>query len=233
MLDVKAGLAVHARGGDRGYYPPLRSPMHGGPDPIAVASSYRDVSGLLDLYLADLDALAGAPPRLDLYRDLADLGLSLWVDAGLRVADDAGPLLDAGVSTVIAGTETLGGRLALAALVGRLADRLVFSVDIRGDRILAGPGSDWGTTDPVELARVAASMGCGRVLLLDLSAVGTGGGPSVSRVAALRVAEPSLRISAGGGVRGLDDVDALSRAGALSVLVGSALHSGEITRSGG
>lgn len=232
VLDVKAGLAVHAVGGDRAHYPPLRSPVHGGPDPIDLASSFRDISGLDHLYLADLDAIAGSPPSLGIYRALAELGLTLWVDAGLRDADGVGPLLDARVSTVVAGTETLGGRRALAGLLDAVGDRLMLSVDIRGDRCLVAPGSDWGTTDPVEIARSAGSMGCRRVLLLDLSTVGTGLGPGVSRVAELRRADPSLVISAGGGVRGPGDIEALRRAGASSAVVGTALHSGAITRSG-
>src|SRR5947209_7775724 len=58
VLDLKAGLAVHAVAGDRAYYQPIRSILHQGSDPIGLARAYRDKLGLSDLYVADLDAIA-------------------------------------------------------------------------------------------------------------------------------------------------------------------------------
>ena len=222
MLDVQAGIAVHARGGDRGYYPPLRSRMHGGPDPIAVGAWYRDVLGFSDVYVADLDAIAGAAPSAGLYRGLQALGLSTWVDAGLRGAADADRL--GGVSAVVAGTETLAGPGALAGLAARLGERLVLGVDIRAGRAVVAPGADWGTTDPVEVGLRSASLGCRRLLLLDLSGVGTGQGPDLERLGRLRGADPGLWIAVGGGVGGRADLDRLREAGASAALVGSMLH---------
>ncbi len=109
VLDIMAGLAVHAIGGDRGHYRPLRSLLHEGADPVGMARAYRDALGLRDLYLADLDAIAGAPPRVALYRELRGLGLGLWVDAGVRDASSLPPLLDSGAGTIVVGLETVRG----------------------------------------------------------------------------------------------------------------------------
>ena len=61
VLDLQGGQAVHAIAGDRAHYRPIQSVLHEGPDPIGLARAYRDSLGLRDLYLADLDAIAGAP----------------------------------------------------------------------------------------------------------------------------------------------------------------------------
>src|SRR5437016_8035284 len=115
VLDLKAGQAVRAVGGDRAHYRPVHSVLHDAPDPIGLARAYRDRLGLADLYLADLDAIAGSPPASALFRALADLGLHLWVDAGVRGPSCLPPLIDAGVGTVVAGLETVHDPESLAA----------------------------------------------------------------------------------------------------------------------
>ena len=92
VIDLKGGRAVHAIGGRRDQYQPLRSVWQASPLPIPLAVALRDGLGLDSLYLADLDAIAGGP-RISLYRGLADLGLDLWIDAGLRDARSPDPLL--------------------------------------------------------------------------------------------------------------------------------------------
>ncbi len=177
VLDIRQGRAVHAVAGDRAYYGPLRSVLHGGPDPIALARAGRDVWGLGDLYLADLDAILGeSPPDLSLLRALRGLGLDLWVDAGVRDADDLPGLLGAGVDRVVVGLETVSGPEALAGIVDRAgADRVVFSLDLVEGRPMVDTVPRWGTDDdPSELALRAIAGGVRRIIRLDLARVGTG-----------------------------------------------------------
>ena len=63
VLDLKAGRPVHAIGGNRAHYEPLRSILHpAGADPVELARACRDRLGLRELYVADLDAILGAAP---------------------------------------------------------------------------------------------------------------------------------------------------------------------------
>src|SRR5262245_10622635 len=105
VLDLKEGRAVHAVGGRRQHYQPLRSILHTNSRPIPLARAIRDLLGLETLYLADLDAIAGRPANLVLYQELVALGLHLWVDAGLRDVRSAAPLLelDGSGSTLVVG----------------------------------------------------------------------------------------------------------------------------------
>jgi phosphoribosylformimino-5-aminoimidazole carboxamide ribotide isomerase len=230
VLDLQAGRAVHAVAGDRAHYGPVRSLLHQGPDPVALARAYRDRLGLTELYLADLDAIGGASPAWEIYRALHDLGLRLWVDAGMRDCDSVAPLLDAGVASVVVGLETVRGPAALDAIVAEAGpDPLVFSLDLRDARPVVSDEEAWGTDDPRRLAAVAITSGFRRLLLLDLARVGTGRGTgTMPLLAGLRAAHPSLEIAVGGGVAGLEDLLALARAGASAALVGSALHDGRI-----
>lgn len=230
MLDVRAGRAVRALAGDRAHYAPLASRLHPAPDPLGLARAYRDTSGFDELYVADLDALAGGPPDLNLVRDLAALGLSVWLDAGLRAGPEATDWIEAGAAVAVAGLETLSGPAALAAALAAVGpERLAFSLDLRGGRLVRNERSDWRADDPRALAEIAIGAGARRLILLDLERVGTGRGVGTGPLLrALSADHPSLELVVGGGIAGRDDLDELARAGASAALVGSALHDGRI-----
>ena len=108
VLDLKSGLAVAAVGGERDRYGLLHGTSEGC-NPLAWARRFRDLliaagfPGPPALYVADLDAIEGQPPHLELFAGLASQGVSPWVDAGVRTPDDVPRLLAAGVETVIVG----------------------------------------------------------------------------------------------------------------------------------
>src|SRR5437764_1128007 len=106
VLDVMHGQVVRGVAGRRSDYRPWPSPLAGSTDPVAVARAFRDHFGAKQLYLADLDAIAGRPPAVGLFAALGDLGFDVAVDAGLRDSDDGPPLLAAGAATLVAGLET-------------------------------------------------------------------------------------------------------------------------------
>ncbi len=231
VLDIKNGRAVHAVQGKRAHYGPLRSVLHGSDDPIGIASALLQ-SGLNELYLADLDAIAGHPPCPALLRALSHLGSRPWVDAGLRFAADARALVQAGVDTIVAGLETLKGPDELARLIhDGPASRVVFSLDLFEGRPLVDTSRSWETNDARSLGERAIALGVKRLLLLDVALVGTGRGPRVGDLLRdLRAfAEGPLELAVGGGVSGPDDLRRLRDEGADVVLVGSALHDGRIT----
>ncbi len=228
VLDVRGGVAVLARAGEREHYQPLRSAFHPEPNPRAIAGAIRNQLGPTPLYLADLDAIEGGKPDLALIRDLAAIGLKVWVDAGVRQAEDVGPIRDAGAEVVIAGLETLGGPECLEACVQVAGtDQLSFSLDLKNGQPMIASGSRWGTSEPLELAAMAQARGVSRLIVLDLVRVGTGSGPgTLELIRQIRERYPRLRCVGGGGIAGLEDLEALCAAGAEAALVGSALHDG-------
>ncbi len=231
VLDLKGGRPVRAVGGNRAHYGPLRSILHpDGANPVELARACRDRLGLHELYVADLDAILGAAPRLDLCRAIADLGMHLWLDAGVRDRSDVGPLMSAGVGTVVLGLETLGGPEPLSVISREFdRDRLAFSLDLREGRPLVPTSTAWGSDDPRRLADVALQGGIRRLIVLDLARVGMGQGlGTLPLLSAIRADHPAIDLVAGGGVSGVGDLRDLGAAGASGVLVGSALHDGRI-----
>jgi phosphoribosylformimino-5-aminoimidazole carboxamide ribotide isomerase len=222
VLDLMNGIAVRAVAGRRKEYRPL-TPA----DPLAIARGFRARLGHADLYVADLDAIAGAAPEWDVIATLHADGFSLWLDAGVRSPADADALAAAGVARLIVGLETVAGPAALAGIVERWGERVVFSLDLRdGVPITARP---WASTDARSIADEAITLGVKRLLLLDLARVGVGQGTGTEGLLAdLHRDYPEVEFLAGGGVRNAEDLHRLTTAGASWVLVASALHDGTL-----
>src|SRR5216684_7133564 len=100
VLDLLEGVVVRGVGGRRDEYRPVVSRLVDRPDPFSVARAFRDQLGLTRLYVADLDAILHQRPNREVYRSLADEGLELLVDAGLRDVKSAELNLAAGAAQV-------------------------------------------------------------------------------------------------------------------------------------
>ncbi len=229
VIDIRQGQAVRAFAGDRDHYGPLASVLHAGTDPVALAKAALEAWARPDLYLADLSAILGERnPALETYRAIAELGLILWVDAGVRSPEAIAPLLASGVGVAILGLETVAGPGVLAEAVERFGpERVAFSLDLKEGRSMVDSRRTWGTDRPEEIAAKAIEAGARRLIRLDLDRVGTGRGAGPLPVAPAK----GVEWIAGGGVAGPGELVALTEAGFAGALVGSALHGGRINRA--
>jgi phosphoribosylformimino-5-aminoimidazole carboxamide ribotide isomerase len=230
VLDLMGGQVVRGVGGRRGEYRPVVSPLTPSTRPLDVARAFRHQFALTELYVADLDAIAGSPPAFSVYEGLHDDGFRLWVDAGLREAEPAAALLECGVAQIILGLETVERPETVADACQRFgSERIVFSLDLKEGVPLGN--ERWGSTDPLKIADRAVSGGVERMIVLDLSRVGTGRGTATDALCHRLIEEyPGLKLVAGGGVYDRADLERLKRGGLFAVLVASALHDGRLRR---
>ena len=76
-----------------------------------------------------------------------------------------------------------------------------------------------------------ASQALSRFTVLDLTRVGVAAGPVTSKTCcALRAQHDWCELISGGGVRNVDDLRALERAGCDAALIATALHDGSLGR---
>ncbi len=227
-------MAVHAVGGRRDQYRPVRSVWQASGSPAGLAEAIRAGLGVDCLYLADLDAIAGSRPRLDLYKRILAADLDLWLDAGLgdrrRLERLAG--LDPARTRPVIGLESVLGPDELAAMVDDGGPgRIVFSLDLDAGKPRIAAGANWPGNEAYDIAVRAMECGVEEVLILDLTRVGTSCGVGTEDLLRrLRTNHPRVAITVGGGIRGIDDVARMRDLGASAVLVGSAIHDGRIGR---
>jgi len=230
VLDLAHGVAVHAIGGDRSRYEPVRSELVRGAegDALVLAGAYRTLPGVSRCYVADLDAIAGGPPQLELLHRLQSghgFGGPLLLDAGVHSLATL-ERLRGRFAEVVVGLETLRSFSDLESLARQA--RVTFSLDLRNDIALARPELCEETAKPVALARAAIDAGACAVILLDVGRVGRGAGVNLEVLASLRRAMPDACLLAGGGVKDDGDLAALADHGCDGVLIATALHRGTL-----
>jgi phosphoribosylformimino-5-aminoimidazole carboxamide ribotide isomerase len=225
VLDIKDGVVVRGIAGRREEYRPIVSQLTSSCRPADIAKVFRDQLGLAEIYLADLDAIAGAPPAWKIYGEIRALGCRLWVDAGVRQVSDTLELARHEIQDVVIGLETIAGPEVLKIACRELGtNQIIFSLDLKDGRPL-GHVKNWKEPDAYAIAALAIDGGVRRLLILDLTRVGMGHGPGTEALCC-RLAEdyPHVEITAGGGVRNAADLRQLAGCGLESVLVASALH---------
>jgi HisA/HisF family protein len=227
VLDLKGGVVVHARRGQRAGYAPLHSPLVEGCEPVEVARALCAACRTGTVYVADLDALAGAPVAEAMLAGLAQVA-EAWVDAGATTPARAAALARAGAARNVLGTESLGPTVPAKCRLPDSAPPLALSVDLREGRLIS-PDPELAGRDPAAAAALARTLGVRELLVIDLARVGSGSGPPLRPVSELAAALPEVAIYAGGGVRHDADLRALESAGAVGALVATALHEGRIT----
>lgn len=108
--------------------------------------------------------------------------------------------------------------------------RVIPAVDVLGDEAVRLTQGDYERVslragDPLELVRRYAEAGAGLIHLVDLDGARSGR-LRPDRVARAAAAAPGVAIQASGGVRSVEDAEALVAAGAARVVIGTAAFAG-------
>jgi phosphoribosylformimino-5-aminoimidazole carboxamide ribotide isomerase len=227
VLDILDGMVVHAVRGKRKEYKPLRSKLITSTVPVEVAFAFKKL-GFNELYVADLDAITGKKPNLSIIKRISDeTQLRLMVDAGTANLPRTEELLKNHVSKVVIGTETLPtARFVGEAIESFGKDRVVVSLDLKDGQVLSKPELSRFRT-PAGVLLELQEMGLEQVIILDLSRVGSDEGVNMPLLKEI-LSRFKLKVFVGGGVRDLEDLQALEKMGIFGVLLATALHSGKI-----
>jgi phosphoribosylformimino-5-aminoimidazole carboxamide ribotide isomerase len=232
VIDLLDAQVVHAVRGERKHYKPVKSLLCNAPDPLGVAEAFRDQLGLREIYVADLNAIQGAPSarHRKLIENLVQKeGMEIILDSGSADIEDARIWLDLGIHKAVIGAETLQAFDDLRKIPAGLdPDRLIFSLDMRSGKVLSHC-PEIARMPVMELMEQLRSGGWREVILLDLSKVGSKEGTNFSLASEARAAFPGLNLLVGGGIARVEELHELKDMGIAGVLLATALHSGAIT----
>ena len=228
VLDLLNGIAVHAMRGERNKYRPLESVLSPSPDPLELAKVF-DSLGFDELYAADLDAILKDEEDFSVFTRIAsETDLTLMVDAGISDLTRAKKVLEAGASNVIIGTETLTDLGFAGEAVRALGeDRVIVSVDLKGGELLSRSESI-RSMNPLRLVEALEEMGVARVIVLDLSRVGSEQGANMGIVEEV-LEKTGVEVITGGGMQGIKDLDEARGLGVSGALIATVLHNGKLT----
>jgi len=221
-IDLRGGRCVRLKQGDFG-----RSKEYDA-DPVERAREWER-QGAEAIHVVDLDgAESGTPVQLDLIGRLASaVNVPLQVGGGIRSLQDLRAARASGAERVVMGTAAVGDRNLRLGAVEEAGRSLVVAVDAR-DGLVATHG--WRRSSGIsvlDLSEELAADGVASVLYTDVARDGMDAGVALEGTASLARVIPTI---ASGGVRGAEDVAALSRIpGVIGVVVGTALYEGRVT----
>ena len=184
------------------------------------------------LHLVDLDgALAGKSVNLDVVKKIVDtVSIPVELGGGIRTMENIDEVLSLGVQRVILGSVAVKNPALVKEACQKYGDRVVVGIDAK-DGIVAVDG--WGVSGDVEvtvLAKEMAKAGVKTIIYTDISRDGTLSGVNVEATARL-ARESGVKIVASGGVKSLDDIEALlpyEKDGIEGVIVGKSIYTGSL-----
>jgi phosphoribosylformimino-5-aminoimidazole carboxamide ribotide isomerase len=208
-------------------------------DPVEVAVGYVE-AGAAWLHVVDLDAaLTGEPVNREVVLAIASaVEAKVQVGGGVRDAETAAALLDAGIARIVLGTVAVEQPRLAGELARRYPGRVAVGIDHRraadGTRVVVVRG--WTGASGVDVSRMVKDLEdnpIGAVVVTDVHRDGTMTGPDLRGLEEV-LAATTLPVLASGGVAGVDDLRRLAALrvdgrGLAGVVVGRALLSGAMT----
>jgi phosphoribosylformimino-5-aminoimidazole carboxamide ribotide isomerase len=221
-VDMQDGEVVQLVQGERGT-----ETRYG--EPVEAARRWVD-AGARTLHLVDLDGAFEGDRKnaaaVDAVVDAVDVPVQLG--GGIRTAADARDLLDSGVDRVILGTAAVNEPEIVAEISETHPGSVVVSLDAKAGEVVVEGWTQGTELDPADAASRYEALGAAGILFTDVDVEGQLAG--VNTAAVERVVDAvDLPVIASGGVTTLDDVRALSDAGAAATVVGTALYEGRFT----
>jgi len=224
-IDMRDGKVVRLRQGDF-----AREQVYAD-DPVAVARSFA-AAGAGWIHLVDLDgARAGERRQGGAIAAIAAAVLAdsprLQVAGGLRSAAAIADVLALGVARVVIGTAALRDAAFVAtAIADHGPGRIAVALDVR-DGLAIGDGWVPGAAGvPVAQAldRLTA-VGVATFAVTSIERDGLMGGPDIELLGSC-VRSTGAAILASGGIRSVDDLEAVRRVGCRGAIVGRAIYDG-------
>jgi phosphoribosylformimino-5-aminoimidazole carboxamide ribotide isomerase len=203
-----------------------------GTNPVAVAKTYAD-AGAKWLHLVDLDGAKNPQNRQNelVVKIINDCGLFVQTGGGIRSADDATRLLDAGAARVVIGSLAVREPDVIKRLIQNHGpENICLAADViwQNDAFYIAV-SGWQEASDLSLSdflNMFTPAGLKHVLCTDIDRDGTLQGFNRSLYTNVKQEFPYLQLQASGGASHLGDLKNLDADG---VIIGKALYEGRFS----
>ena len=214
VIDLKDGVVVHARYGNREHYQPINSDLCGSSDIFQVIDAFLGIYKFDIFYIADLNAITGQGDHRPLIADVLALfpKITFWIDRGyqqyqyIQYSANYLPVL---------GSESY--RDETISELKAYKNNFILSLDYSNSDAL---GAGCLFSDPDFWPK--------NIIIMTLERVGSSHGPDLNKLTEFCRKYPDKNFIAAGGIRDKQDLMALTEVGIQQALIASALHSGTI-----
>ncbi|WP_333875335.1 HisA/HisF-related TIM barrel protein [Methylobacter sp.] len=215
VIDLKNGVVVHARQGNREHYQPINTELCKSSDIFQVIEAFRSVYEFNIFYIADLNAITGQGDHNPLIAEVLARfpKIIFWIDKGYQKYDEDVHL--PGNTLPVLGSESY--RNETISEIKAFKNNFILSLDYSNSGAL---GAESLYSDSTFWPK--------NIIIMTLERVGSNHGPDLNKLTEFCRQYPDKNFIAAGGIRNKQDCVLLSNAGIHQALVASALHSGAI-----
>jgi phosphoribosylformimino-5-aminoimidazole carboxamide ribotide isomerase len=216
VIDLKDGIVVHAKQGDREHYAPIKSKLCASANIVDVIEAYKTHFNFSTIYIADLNAITRMGNNADLLNRIlvAYPEITFWIDSGYPLCDDRFHQLKNFL--LVLGSESFNDENI--SEIQTFNKRFVLSLDYSS-------AGQLGT----KTLFITPDFWPRNVIIMSLAKVGSNLGPDLDRLATYRNQYPQQKIIAAGGIRNIGDLRDLEQLGIHQVLLATALHNDNIS----
>ncbi len=219
VLDLKNNVAVSGQSGNRKNYKPLNTIFAQSSDPVEIAKNLK-MNGAKEIYIADLDLIDSNGHNIHQIKMINNI-LPVILDGGVKDFESYTFFLDYAYKVIVP-TETLANLDELYKIFEAFPkERIVISIDMKGDKLFSRHLDI--TLD--KLKEILKVLDPAEIILLDLLDVGTNKGFNMNLLEEFKKFKEKLIIAGGINKKSLKE---LENKGIKKVLIGNALHSGDI-----
>jgi phosphoribosylformimino-5-aminoimidazole carboxamide ribotide isomerase len=227
-IDLRDGHCVRLRQGD------FAAETVYDDDPVRVAREF-EAAGAPWIHVVDLDAArTGERTHLPQIAAIAEaVSCRVEVGGGVRTADAARELLDAGVARVVVGTAAVERPALVEELCLEYPGQVAVGLDARGSEVAIRGWVDGSGADLITLAQRFDGIGLAALIVTEIGRDGTLEGPAFGQLLSVLGAS-DVPLIASGGVGTLDDLRALVALEAggrrlAGIIVGRAIYEGRFS----
>ena len=224
VIDLKSGLVVHARHGQRDSYQPIQSVLSASSEVFSIVEGLLKLYAFHTIYIADIDAITNRGNHFEQIELLSGIypQVNWWVDNGVRNVNARLLYAPQANMRAVFGSEHIHTLQDYRAVSYAYDSRHVLSLDMLNTKVLgAAELHNTGLYWPDD------------AICMTLDNVGSNAGPDIARLQALQqlnlARKKPANLFAAGGVRNLEDLITLKQLGVTGALIASALHRGRIT----
>ena len=216
VIDLKNGIVVHAKQGDRDNYAPLQSKICKSADIFDVVDTFWTLFRVPKLYIADLNAITRQGDNAGLLDNVlgAFPNITFWVDGGYPLCNDIFQQLPN--HCPVLGSESFNDENV--AKIKKFENTFILSLDYS---LIGELGA--------KTLFLNQDLWPANIIIMNLPKVGSGLGPDWDCITAYHEQYPQHNFIAAGGIRDSQDLDELGRIGIKQALVATALHNGKIS----
>jgi len=197
-------------------------------DPVSAALGFKEC-GADWIHIVDLDgARQGKPAHMELIEKMLKAsGLKAQVGGGIRSLETIESYLKIGVARVILGSVAVNDPDFTREALARFGQAIAIGIDALDGIVKTGGWLEKSGSDYLDLAERMCDAGAGTIIYTDIDRDGTLTGPNLEELSRISK-RVSSNIIASGGIRDINDINAINNMGLYGVIAGKAIYTGSL-----